>query len=538
MRWSKCSGRRWKWTVIPTETPPHGGVEMEMMIQRGRGWQKRWRRKTCAVSVHVGRCARDCPPSSPFSRTSEPFQKLGPAFSTLLCGHSFSPSMLAFFKSPPKQPKSTPDSDNVHVDVAIESTPVQDASSADPADQAQVRVSSASVPTIDSIPTIQGLDASGIHTPVRPHSVPLPDSPSHAASLVPPSLANAQGSVHTESSVQSDHPMQSQSQSALPYSPPGADSTGKDPRRFSFPSFSFLRPDTKQNKAVSKPSEKKSKTSRALSILIVGTAASSEKRARESAAIVRSVIVGQHNSPPDSKSNKTRPVSKYDMARVKSQLLDPKIAVKVISNLRALPAQPNDGASSINVPIHAVCLDMPDKDIHEQYFARFASVATASASTIATVLADVHLIDLLTAPNMGFGAPVTAQGLFAGAVPTAETVVEGIEQITPQLLALGYATGKSILPDHKGVIVPTDRISVLTCKVHSTSSLSLANASASVHRLVGSRSLSPASNHRPPGSSRVARLCPPQFIDSTVNSQRGRARDSPIHSLHCSIRPK
>ncbi|KAF8552526.1 hypothetical protein OG21DRAFT_1367318, partial [Imleria badia] len=187
----------------------------------------------------------------------------------------------------------------------------------------------------------------------------------------------------------------------------------------------------------------------------------SERRAKESAAIVRSVIIGD-NTLPDPKSHKSSAVSKYDVARVKSQLLDPKTAAKVITHLRALPAHPSDPATSTNVPIHAVCLDMPDKDIQEQYFARFESLATASVSTISTVLADVHLISLFTAPNMGFGAPVTAQGLFAGSVPTAETVIEGVEQITPQLMALGYATGKAILPDHKGVTVPTDRISVLT----------------------------------------------------------------------------
>jgi hypothetical protein len=60
-------------------------------------------------------------------------------------------------------------------------------------------------------------------------------------------------------------------------------------------------------------------------------------------------------------------------------------------------------------------------------------------------------------------------------------------QITPQLMALGYATGKACLPDHTGacmrsllntalshifsltgVYPPTDRISVLTCKPFST----------------------------------------------------------------------
>ncbi|KAF8441367.1 hypothetical protein L210DRAFT_3536979 [Boletus edulis BED1] len=373
--------------------------------------------------------------------------------------------MLAFFKSP-KSPVASERQDNVQADITIESTAVQDDPAPNAADiptqSTEGRDSSASIPTIDSAPTIQGLK------PDAPQAQSLSDSPNLAASLAPPSPADAHGSafsVHTQSSSQSDRPMQSQSQSALPYSP---SSTGKDPRRFSFPSFAFLRSDAKQNKlrsvpplvqtqptSASKAPVKKSKTSRALSH-------HRKKRAKESAAIVRSVIVGDHNTSSDPKSNKSKPVSKQDMARVKSQLLDPKTAAKVISHLRALPAHPSDSPSNVNVPIHAVCLDMLDKDIYEQYFSRFEPMATASLSTVSTVLADVHLIDLLTAPDMGIGAPVTAQGLFAGALPTAETVIEGIEQITPQLMALGYATGKAILPDHKGITVPTDRVSVLT----------------------------------------------------------------------------
>jgi hypothetical protein len=388
--------------------------------------------------------------------------------------------MLSFFKpaSPAlQQPKSlaSEKQDNGAADITTESIPAQDVPA--PTDEAEARVSSASIPTIDSAHTLQGplVDAPQSQlTPVPPLSIPLPDSPNPATSLAPPS-------VHTQSSAQSDRPMQSQSQSALPYSPPDANSTGKDPRRFSFPSFSFLRSDAKQNKprtippplqtqatSVSKASEKKFKAGRALSILMIGSAASSEKRARESAAIVRSVIVGDHNTPRDPRSNKTKAASKYDVARVKSQLLDPKMAAKVITQLRALPAHPNDAATNTNLPIHAVCLGMSDRDVHEQYFAPIESVATASVSAVSTILADVHLVNLLTAPNMGFGAPVTAQGLFAGSVPTAETVIDGIEQITPQLMALGYATGQAMLPDHKGVTAPTDRISVLTCQVHST----------------------------------------------------------------------
>lgn len=431
----------------------------------------------------------------PFSRASESRQTLSTYKSGALPSthslFSFSPpatgsrDMLAFFKpAAPKQPRSSVAGEEQD-DAPTESAPDAPAPSASdptqPTDEPEVRVSSTSLPTIDSAPTIHGPQSDA--PPVQSLSIPLPESPNPAASLAPLSLANDQGSapsVHTQSSVQSDRPMQSQSQSALPYSPPSANSTGRDPRRFSFPSFAFLRSDAKQNKTrtippplqtqttftASKATEKKFKAGRVLSILILGSTASSEKRAKESAVIVRSVIIGDHNTPRDLGSNKPKPVSKFDIARVKSQLLDPKIAAKVITQLRALPAHANDAATTTNVPIHAVCLDMPDKDVQQQHFAQLQSVASASLSAVSTALAGVHLVDLVTAPNMGFGAPVTAQGLFAGSVPTAETVIEGIEQITPQLMALGYATGKAILPDHKGVIVPTDRISVITCQIH------------------------------------------------------------------------
>ncbi|KAG8213799.1 hypothetical protein J3R82DRAFT_10511 [Butyriboletus roseoflavus] len=479
---------------VPTEHPPWRGYVARKGVlaperrEAKEGRENGWSREmpdSGAVELPSGwlQRARVGLSSSPPPLSHDQASLSTYKSATLPWGHSlfsFSPpvtgsrDMLTFFKSvnpTPKQPmplvagEKRDDAPTHTTDIAIESAPVQDAlastgSAFDPpmqlTDEPEARVSSASVPTVDSALTIHGLQSDGA-PPVQSRSIPLPDSPNHAASLVPPSLANAQAStpsIHTQSSIQSDRPMQSQSQSALPYSPPSANSTSKDPRRFSFPSFAFLRADTRQNKTrtippplqtqttftVSKATKKKSKASRALSIFMLGSAASSEKRAKESAAIVRSVIIGGHNTPPELRSNKAKPVSKFDIARAKSQLLDPKMAAKVITQLRALPAHLDDAAMNSNVPIHAVCLDMPDKDVYEQHFAQLQSIATAPLSAVSTALAGIHLIDLLTAPDMGFGAPVTAQGLFAGSVPTAETVVEGIEQITPQLMALGYAT--------------------------------------------------------------------------------------------------
>ncbi|KAH7888829.1 hypothetical protein F5I97DRAFT_1803057 [Phlebopus sp. FC_14] len=290
-------------------------------------------------------------------------------------------------------------------------------------------------------------------------------------------------SIHSQSSGQTRSQVESQSQIALPYSSPNTNTPGKDPRRFSLPSFAFLRSDTKlnaqserkptthtlpvqsQTRTLSKAKDtiKKSRATREFTIRALQNRASN-KRAKESAVIVRALIIGDHNTSPNvnAKENKVKSPSRSDITRVKTQLLQAKSASKVISHLRALPAQSSDTASNTKMPIHAVCLDVNDQEADVRYFAPLGSVATASIDALSAAFADMHLVDLLTAPDMGFGAPVTAQGVFAGSVPTAETVLQGMEQITPQLLALGYATGKAILPDHRGVIVPNDRISVLT----------------------------------------------------------------------------
>ncbi|KIM69337.1 hypothetical protein SCLCIDRAFT_83467, partial [Scleroderma citrinum Foug A] len=203
---------------------------------------------------------------------------------------------------------------------------------------------------------------------------------------------------------------------------------------------------------------KKSRTSRAFTVHSLRTA-STEKRAKESAAIIRSIIVGDHNVPLDVR---TKAFSRSAVARVKSQLLKPKAATKMVAQLKILPPQPTDVPTGPNVPIHAVCLDVTDDEAYERYFSKLGPVVSASIEALATTLANIHIVDLLMAPNIGFGASADAPGLFAGAVPTPETILEGLQLITPQLLALGYATGKAVLPDHKGVTVPTDRISVLT----------------------------------------------------------------------------
>ena len=141
--------------------------------------------------------------------------------------------------------------------------------------------------------------------------------------------------------------------------------------------------------------------------------------------------------------------------------MNPKTANKVIAELRSLPTS-NEAA--IQGPIHAVCLEHPDDEMNNVYFANIfgteqdgvrslnlPAATSVSLSTVTALFGQMNIIDLIQTPDFGFGQPGDRPGLLAGSVPTAETVLLGIEQITPQLMALGYATGRGILPDHTGM---------------------------------------------------------------------------------------
>ncbi|KAF7288641.1 Lactamase-B domain-containing protein [Mycena chlorophos] len=195
---------------------------------------------------------------------------------------------------------------------------------------------------------------------------------------------------------------------------------------------------------------------------------SADKRAKESALILRSLIVGPTHDYVLPKPS--TPVVRPQLHKVKAELMEPGSANKVIAHLRALP--PQDDNDHPSGPIHAVCLAYPDADEHKLHFAQFTQdkateivvphVAAAPLEMVVDTFNSMHVVDLVAAPDLGLGQPGDGKGLLAGAVPTAETVIKGIQQITPQLMALGYATGKAVLPDHKGVHPPTDRMSVLT----------------------------------------------------------------------------
>jgi len=165
---------------------------------------------------------------------------------------------------------------------------------------------------------------------------------------------------------------------------------------------------------------------------------------------------------------------------------DEPVAVGMGPNGETLTALPKG-------PIHAVCLPYTDAEAHQRHFsqlvidktaasraqsgtttvhsttvhvesttAEVASVANASITTLKTVFSEVNLVSLITTPDLGLGGPPDGAGILSGALPSAQAIISGVEQVTPQLMALGYATGKAVMPDHAGIYPPTDRMSAIT----------------------------------------------------------------------------
>jgi hypothetical protein len=167
--------------------------------------------------------------------------------------------------------------------------------------------------------------------------------------------------------------------------------------------------------------------------------------------------------------SKSTTVTKPQLSKVKSQLLQPKSANKVIAQLRALPVGHEEmGGDDVQPrgPIHAVCLEYTEEEADNRHFARLASeigpeqvtvaaapanIATASISALTDMFRDMNLVNLIKAPDLGLGQPRGGEGLLAGALPTAEAVMNGMKQITPQLMGLGFATGRAVVIDHTGM---------------------------------------------------------------------------------------
>ncbi|KAF5385742.1 hypothetical protein D9615_002514 [Tricholomella constricta] len=252
-------------------------------------------------------------------------------------------------------------------------------------------------------------------------------------------------------------------------------------RRFSLRAFSFNRSHEDHKPVLSSVQEgrKKKYATTAFSKRAKPRFSSSSKRAKESALIVRSLIIGPAAASPQL----TRANAKPQLNKLKSQLTKPKTANKVIAQLRALPISDEliDGHGSCGAahlgrtqgPIHAVCLEYSDAEEDKRHFAPLKQASqekdsmsfiggSASIEQVTKMFREMNIVDLVNSPDLGLGQPAGGSGLLAGAVPTAETVMKGIEQITPQLMALGFATGRTIVPDHAGIYPPTDRMTILT----------------------------------------------------------------------------
>lgn len=160
-----------------------------------------------------------------------------------------------------------------------------------------------------------------------------------------------------------------------------------------------------------------------------------------------------------------------------------------------------EGTGTVAMPIHGCCLDITDVEAEEKHFSKLTGSASAPGSTGGTetsanagsadlsslipMLKNLRLVNLqaspdlssvnaasltaqLTAPDLGFGQAADKDGLLAGSVPSAGSLVDGMEKIGQTLMSLGFATTATILPSHVGVYPPQDRMSALTCECHST----------------------------------------------------------------------
>jgi hypothetical protein len=251
-------------------------------------------------------------------------------------------------------------------------------------------------------------------------------------------------------------------------------------RRFSFRPFGFRHSLDGHKQALSTDQEHHKRELAADAKLAPHkpVSTSAQKRAKESAIIVRALIVGPIADPLAPQV--TRAVAAPQLSKVKAQLMQPIAANRVIAELRALPVSDRtlvggEGKDSVGEkpsgPIHAVCLEYTESDAHEKHFSKvamkltttdenavevasetigFPSVSSASIEVIATMLGNMHVVSLIGPPDFGLGQPAGGKGILAGALPTAKTVMNGVVQITPQLMALGYTTGMSIAPDHHG----------------------------------------------------------------------------------------
>lgn len=241
-------------------------------------------------------------------------------------------------------------------------------------------------------------------------------------------------------------------------------------RRFSFRSFTFVRKGPAVSKTIlstTREHEKRGQATGAASKRAQKAQLSkADRRAHESALTVRSLIIGPTLT---AQPQLTKTTAKPQLSDVKSQLMKPKTANRVIEHLRQLPTSDQTPTTHDHYrcgPIHAVCLEHTELEEHHLHFSKLAppggleishianvpiqDVKSAPLDALTRMFNEMRVVNLINSPDFGLGQPGNGDGILAGALPTAETVIDGVKQITPQLMALGYATGKAIAPDHTG----------------------------------------------------------------------------------------
>ncbi|KAG8959393.1 hypothetical protein FRC03_008042 [Tulasnella sp. 419] len=251
-----------------------------------------------------------------------------------------------------------------------------------------------------------------------------------------------------------------------------------------------------------------------------------DQRATGYAILLRSLIVGNPfvSGTPQTPASNPKAIKtpfkkpKPPLKKLKSELLKPSEANRVIAQLRQLPTP--DASSGVihgtvrmpdgklkeedvpvipqgGIPIHGVCLDCTDDAADQLHFSHLTSstakpgaassitrtnssgskgknkgkaeardvppnIATADLNSVVPMLQGLKLVDLVSADDFGFGQPLGGAGILSGSVPSPMTIGQGLMEVGQQLLNLGFATSQAVLPSHKGIYPPTDRLSVLS----------------------------------------------------------------------------
>src|SRR5882762_4216190 len=151
-------------------------------------------------------------------------------------------------------------------------------------------------------------------------------------------------------------------------------------RGFSFHSLVFLS-NRKVKPALSTAQEhKKEAKASAAFFKRQAKVTKTDNLAKQSALIIRSLIIGKASIFPPSSSTATNGISKPQLSKVKSQLMQSQTANKVIAQLRALPCSDGNVVTEEEKvcvwdkpagPIHAVCLDITDLEWEQRHFASF-----------------------------------------------------------------------------------------------------------------------------------------------------------------------